>query len=143
MWTLANFGEYKRKFMKITQFLINGRFLSELDRNAYFPKGLPANLETQVQYRLLITNTAHHPSNPYPIADTAAVAVKTGSTPRNSGVRSYLTEGRWLHCMWCALVDSQVPDLSSGGAEVVRRMQDLAQRLICEWTEDEVVKTFR
>ena len=69
--------------------------------------------------------------------------VKTGSTPRNSRVRSYLTEGRWLHRMWCALVDSQVPDLSSRGAEVVRRMQDLARRLICEWTEDEVVKTFR
>ena len=45
--------------------------------------------------------------------------------------------------MWCALVDSQVLDLSIGGAEVVRRMQDLARRLICEWTEDEVVKTFR
>ena len=54
-----------------------------------------------------------------------------------------LTEGRWLHHMWCALVDSQVPDLSIRGAEVVRRMQDLARRLICEWTEDEVVKTFR
>ena len=75
MRTLADFGEYKRKFMKITQFLINGRFLSELDRDAYFPKGLPANLETQVRYRLLITNTAHHPSNPYPIADTAVVAL--------------------------------------------------------------------
>ena len=61
----------------------------------------------------------------------------------NSGVRSYLTEGRWLHRMWCTLVDSQVPDLRSGGTEVVRRMQDLARRLICEWTEDEVVKTFR
>ena len=54
-----------------------------------------------------------------------------------------LTEGRWLHRMWCALVDSQVPDLSIRGVEVVRRMQDLARRLICEWTEDEVVKTFR
>ena len=54
-----------------------------------------------------------------------------------------LTEGRWLHRMWCALVDSQVPDLSIGGVEVVQRMQDLARRLICEWTEDEVVKTFR
>ena len=54
-----------------------------------------------------------------------------------------LTEGRWLHRMWCALVDSQVLDLSIGGAEVVQRMQDLARRLICEWTEDEVIKTFR
>ena len=45
--------------------------------------------------------------------------------------------------MWCALVDSQVPDLSSGGVEVVQKMQDLAQRLICKWTEDEVIKTFR
>ena len=50
MWTLADFSEYKRKFMKIAQFLINGRFLSKLDRDAYFPKGLPANLETQVRY---------------------------------------------------------------------------------------------
>ena len=65
MRTLADFGEYKRKFMKITQFLINGQFLSELDCDAYFPKGLPTDLETQVRYRLLITNTAHHPSNPY------------------------------------------------------------------------------
>ena len=50
MWTLADFGKYKRKFMKIAQFLIKGRFLSELDRDAYFPKGLPADLETQVRY---------------------------------------------------------------------------------------------
>ena len=45
--------------------------------------------------------------------------------------------------MWCALVDSQVPDLSIGGAEVVRRMQDLARRLICKWTDDEVIKMFK
>ena len=75
MQTLADFSEYKRKFMKIAQFLINGRFLSELNRNTYFPKGLPADLETQVQYQLLITNTVHHPSNPYPIADTAMAAL--------------------------------------------------------------------
>ena len=75
MQTLADFSKYKRKFMKIAQFLINGRFLSKLDRDTYFPKGLPANLETQVRYQLLITNTAHHPSNPYLIADTAAAAL--------------------------------------------------------------------
>ena len=44
--------------------------------------------------------------------------------------------------MWCALVNSLVPDLGSGGMEVVQRMQDLAQRLICEWMNDEVVKMF-
>ncbi|KAF8548030.1 hypothetical protein OG21DRAFT_1489721 [Imleria badia] len=32
MRTLADLSEYKRKFMKVSQFLINGRFLSELDR---------------------------------------------------------------------------------------------------------------
>ena len=48
MWTLADFSKYKRKFMKIAQFLINGWFLSKLDRDAYFPKGLPSNFETQV-----------------------------------------------------------------------------------------------
>ena len=53
-------------------------------------------------------------------------AVKTGSTLRNSGVQSYLTEGHWLYHMWCTLVDSLVPDLCCGGAEVVWRMQDLA-----------------
>ena len=42
--------------------------------------------------------------------------------------------------MWCALVDSLVPDLCSRGAEIVRRMQDLARRLIYKWTGDEVVK---
>ena len=77
------------------------------------------------------------------IIQTLRVAVKTESTPRNSGVRSYLMEGCWLHRMWCALVDSQVLDLRSRGTEVVWRMQDLTQRLICEWTEDEFVKTFR
>jgi hypothetical protein len=50
MQTLAEFGEYKSKFMTIAQFLINGRFLSKLDRDAYFPKGLPTDLEMQVQY---------------------------------------------------------------------------------------------
>ena len=52
-------------------------------------------------------------------------------------------EGHWLHRMWCALVDSLVLDLRSRGTEVVRRMQDLAQRLICEWTNNEVIKTFK
>ena len=33
--------------------------------------------------------------------------------------------------------------LHNGGMEVVRRMQDLAQRLICEWSDNEVVKTFK
>ena len=61
--------------MKIAQFLINGWFLSELDHDTYFPKGLPANLETQVRYQFLITNTVHHPSNPYPIADTTVAAM--------------------------------------------------------------------
>ena len=45
--------------------------------------------------------------------------------------------------MWCTLVNSLVLDLHSGGVEVVWRMQDLAQRLICKWMDDEVVKTFR
>ena len=52
-------------------------------------------------------------------------------------------EGHWLHPMWCALVDSLVPDLRNGGMEVVRRMQGLARRLICKWTDNEVVKTFK
>ena len=69
--------------------------------------------------------------------------VQTRSTLRNSRVRSYLTEGHWLHCMWCTLVDSLVSNLRSGGVKVVWRMQDLAQRLICEWMDDEVIKMFR
>jgi hypothetical protein len=48
MWTLTDFGKYERKFMKIAQFLINGWFLSELNHNAYFPKGLPTDLERHV-----------------------------------------------------------------------------------------------
>ena len=52
-------------------------------------------------------------------------------------------EGHWLHRMWCTLVNSLVPDLRNRGMEVVRRMQDLAQRLICEWMDNEVVKTFK
>jgi hypothetical protein len=73
MWTLTDFGDYKRKFMKIAQFLINSRFLSELNHDAYFPKGLPTDLETHV--RLLIADTVHHPSNPYPIVDTTTAAL--------------------------------------------------------------------
>ena len=52
-------------------------------------------------------------------------------------------EGHWLHRMWCALVDSLVLDLRSRGTEVVWRMQDLARRLICEWTDDDIVKMFK
>ena len=34
-----------------------------------FLSGLPADLETQVRQRLLITKSTHHPSDPYPIAN--------------------------------------------------------------------------
>ena len=76
-------------------------------------------------------------------AELKGATVKTRSTLRNSRVRSYLTEEHWLHRMWCALVNSLVPDLRSRGAEIVWRMQDLAQRLISMWMEDKVVKMFR
>ena len=69
MRTLEDLGEYQRKFLKIARTLINNRKLSELDRDALFLTGLPVDIETQVRQRLLITKTAHHPSDPYPIDD--------------------------------------------------------------------------
>ena len=62
-------GEYQRKFLKIAHILINGRKLSDLDQDALFLSGLPADLETQVRQHLLITKSTDHPSDPYPIAD--------------------------------------------------------------------------
>ena len=69
MHTLEDLSEYQRKFLKITQILINSRKLSDLDQDALFLSGLPADLETQVCQHLLITKSTHHSSNPYPIAD--------------------------------------------------------------------------
>ena len=69
MRTLEDLGEYQCKFLKIAHILINGQKLSDLDRDALFLSGLPADLETQVRQRLLITKSTHHPSDPYPIAD--------------------------------------------------------------------------
>ena len=69
MRTLEDLGEYQRKFLKIARILINDQKLSDLDRDALFLSGLPADLETQVHQRLLITKSTHHPSNPYSIAD--------------------------------------------------------------------------
>ena len=69
MRTLEDLGKYQRKFLKIARTLINNRKLSELDRDVLFLTGLPVDIETQVRQRLLITKTAHHPSDPYPIDD--------------------------------------------------------------------------
>ena len=55
--------------MKIARILINGCKLSNLDWDALFLSGLPADLENQVRHHLLITKTAHHPSDPHPITD--------------------------------------------------------------------------
>ena len=74
---------------------------------------------------------------------STAHLLRPGQLQGTLGVWSYLVEGHWLYRMWCALVNSLVLDLCSRRAEVVQRMQDLAQRLICEWTEDEVFKTFK
>ena len=84
MCTLEDLGEYQRKFLKIARILINGRKLSDLDRDALFLSGLPADLETQVRQRLLITKSTHHPSDPYPIADIveATQFLLTGSALR-------------------------------------------------------------
>ena len=105
---------------------------------AHHTKSLPHRLADRPGY-LYFTGQASEGGTWY----NAPNGVKIGSTPRNSGVWSYLTEGHWLHRMWCTLVDSLVLNLCSGGAEVVWRMQDLARRLICEWMEDEVIRTFR
>ena len=49
-----------------------------------FLSGLPADLETQVRQRLLITKSTHHSSDPYPIADIieATQFLLTGSALR-------------------------------------------------------------
>ena len=62
-------SEYQCKFLKIARILINGRKLSDLDRDTLFLSALPADLETQVHQRLLITKSTHHPSDLYSIAD--------------------------------------------------------------------------
>ena len=84
MRTLEDLGEYQRKFLKIAHILINSRKLSDLDRDTLFLSGLPADLETQVRQRLLITKSTHHPSDPYPIADIieATQFLLTGSALR-------------------------------------------------------------
>ena len=82
MHTLEELGEYQRKFLKITRTLINNCKLSELDWDALFLTGPPVDIETQVRQQLLITKTAHHPSDPYPINDIidAMKFLLTGST---------------------------------------------------------------
>ena len=84
MRTLEDLSEYQRKFLKIARILINSRKLSDLDREALFLSGLPADLETQVRQRLLITKSTHHPSNPYPITNIveATQFLLTGSALR-------------------------------------------------------------
>ena len=49
-----------------------------------FLSGLPADLETQVRQRLLITKSTHHPSDPYPNTDIveATQFLLTGSALR-------------------------------------------------------------
>ena len=84
MHTLEDLGEYQRKFLKIARMLINNRKLSKLDQDTLFLTGLPVDIETQVCQRLLITKTAHHPSDPYPIDDIvdATKFLLTGSALR-------------------------------------------------------------
>ena len=65
--------------------------------------------------------------------------VKTGTTPRNSGVPELLNYGTWLHRVWCALVVSPVPDFaeqSFGGSEVRPRSARLSNVLACGGRED-------
>ena len=86
MCTLDNLSEYQCKFLKIARILINSCKLSDLDQDALFLSGLPANLETQVRQRLLITKSTHHPSDPYPIAGAdCAGSAKAINGPRNRG----------------------------------------------------------
>ena len=56
----------------------------DLDQDALFLSGLPADLETQVRQRLLSIKSTHHPSDPYPIADIieATQFLLTGSALR-------------------------------------------------------------
>ena len=84
MCTLEDLGEYQRKFLKIAHILINGQKLLDLDRDALFLSGLPADLETQVHQHLLITKSTHHPSDPYPGAEIieATQFLLTGSALR-------------------------------------------------------------
>ena len=48
------------------------------------------------------------------------LTVKTGTTPRNSGILELLSYGTWLHRVWCALVVSPVPDLPNKVSEFQR-----------------------
>ena len=60
------------------------------------------------------------------------LTVKTGTTPRNSGVPELLSYGTWLHRVGCTLVVSPVPDFaerSFGGSEVRPRSARLSDML--------------
>ena len=72
--------------------------------------------------------------------------VKTRTTLRNSGVLELLSYGTWLHCVWCALVVSPVPDFaerSFGGSEVRPRNARLSDVLACGGREDGSRQDFR
>ena len=82
-------------------------------------------------------------SRPFHLMGTMHIAVclivKTGTTPRNSGVPELLNYGTWLHRVWCALVVSPVPDFaewSFGGSEVRPRSARLSNVLARGGRED-------
>ena len=108
MCTLEDLGEYQHKFLKIAWILINGCKLSDLDQDALFLSGLPANLETQVCQCLLITKSTHHPSNPYPIANIieATQFLLTGSAlhPLVAAPAASTPSAQPYYLAWAALV---------------------------------------
>ena len=112
MCTLEDLGEYQCKFLKIAHILINGHKHSDLDRDALFLSGLPANLETQVHQCLLITKSTHHPSNPYPIADIveATQFLLIGSThrPLIAAPAASTPSAQPYYPAWAALVPTPV-----------------------------------
>ena len=64
-------------------------------------------------------------------SDGKQQCVKTGTTPRNSGVPELLGYGTWLHRVWCTLVVSPVPDLLNGVSEVPRFAQGVQGLATC------------
>ena len=110
----------------------------DLDQDALFPSGLPANLETQVRQCLLITKSTHHPSNPYPIADIVKPTqfLLTGSAlcPLLAAPAAGTPTAQPYYPAWAEPVPTPVAlrTATSTAASVVKQEQINLQRTTCQ-----------
>ena len=138
MRTLEDLNEFQHKFLKIAQILINGRKLLDLDQDASFLFGLPADLETQVRQCLLITKSTHHPSDPYPIANiieaTQFLLIGSALHPLLAAPAAGTPTIQPYYPAWAAPVPTPVAPRTTTPttASVVRQEQINLQRTTCQ-----------